>query len=44
MNRKMATTDVKPQNKFGDFVTITLYALGIGAGAFVGFMGLLLVA
>jgi len=44
MNIETATVDVKPVNKVQDAVTLGLYAVGIGAGAVVGLMALLLAA
>lgn len=44
MNSKIATPDSLASSRLGDVVTITLYAFGIGAGAIMGLMGVLLVA
>jgi len=44
MNINTATVDLKSETKLQDVVTLGLYVVGIGAGAVVGLMGLLLVA
>lgn len=44
MNIHTATIDDKPSSKLTDVVTLGLYSVGIGAGAVVGLMALLLVA
>jgi len=44
MSIEIATADMKIQSKVKDAVTLSLYVVGIGAGAVVGLMGLLLAA
>jgi len=44
MNINTATIELKSETKLQDAVTLGLYAVGIGAGAVVGLMGLLLAA
>jgi hypothetical protein len=44
MINEIATADLQAQSRLNGVVTVTLYALGIGAGALMGLMGLLLAA
>ena len=44
MRTEIATADMKIHSKVKDAVTLSLYAVGISAGAVVGLMGLLLAA
>lgn len=44
MDINTAALNAKPANKVMDAVTLGLYSVGIGAGAVVGLMGVLLLA
>lgn len=44
MDSETATADLQAESRLSDVVTVTLYAFGIGAGALMGLMGLLLAA
>jgi hypothetical protein len=44
MIHETATADLQVQSRLNGVLTVTLYALGIGAGAVMGLMGLLLAA